>query len=100
MLAGMTQRTYKLFIKPTCPWCISARAWLDRAGIVYEAVDVGQNAQAAEELRRVSGQRYVPTLVVETEGESTSVGRLVLSDFGVDELEEFARRHKLIDANV
>jgi glutaredoxin len=91
---------YKLFIKPWCPWCVSARAWLDQAGVVYDAIDVGQSAQAAEELWRVSGQRYVPTLVVEGLRGEEAGKPLVLADFGTDELEEFARRHNLKRQNV
>ncbi len=100
LMRTMAKVKYKLFIKPWCPWCVSARAWLDRAGIVYDAIDVGQCADSADELWRVSGQRYVPTLVVEGLVGGEADKPLVLADFGTDELEEFARRHNLIGQNV
>ena len=50
-------------------------------------MDVRRNAVALDELKRVSGQTYAPTLVI---------GNLVLPDFGPDELEEFLKEHKIL----
>jgi Glutaredoxin and related proteins len=71
-----------LYIKPACPWCREAVAFLDEHGIPYRRVDVGQDAQARCDMERVSGQSKVPTL--DWNGE-------VLADFGVDELVPFLR---------
>jgi glutaredoxin 3 len=86
-----------LYTKSWCPWCISARAWLDRAGFSYEPIEVGEVPGAAEELRRISGQRYVPTLLVHN---ADGAAPFILPDFGPDELEAFVRHHKLTPDNV
>ena len=30
----------KLYVKTWCPWCVSAREWLDARGYRYELIDV------------------------------------------------------------
>ena len=30
----------KLYVKLWCPWCVSAREWLDARGYRYELIDV------------------------------------------------------------
>jgi glutaredoxin len=77
----------KLFVKIWCPWCVEARAWLDRHGIVYELVDVEKNRADFDEMIAVSGQRKTPTLL--------TCSGAVLADFGTDELEVFAAQHNL-----
>jgi hypothetical protein len=42
---------------------------------------------AFNELRRISGQTYAPTLVI---------GDLFLPDFGPDELEDFLNEHNIL----
>jgi len=76
-----------LYVKAGCPWCHRAEDYLDKAGYKYHRIDVRRDAGALQELKRVSGQTYAPTLVV---------GELVLSDFGPDELEEFLNEHNLL----
>ena len=78
--------TLLLYIKPLCPWCVSARRHLDERGYRYETVDITQSPDAAAEMRRLSGQGLVPTLVA---------GELVLADFGPEELAEFLDRHSI-----
>lgn len=69
----------KLYTRALCGWCIEAKKYLHEHGIVFEEVDVSDPA-AYEEMQRISGQRYVPTIVVD--------GR-VLADFDVNQLEQF-----------
>lgn len=73
-------RRIRLFIKPGCPWCHQAMAWLDRRQVRYETLDVIRDRSAWAEMLRLSGQTRAPVLEVE--------GR-VLADFGVWELERF-----------
>jgi len=80
--------TLKLYVKVWCQWCVMAQEWLDARGYRYELIDVEQNRADYEEMIRISGQRYTPTLLL---GESG----LVLPDFGPPELEEFLRRHQI-----
>jgi glutaredoxin len=56
---------------------------LKRLGIEYKAVNVSKDDDAFEEMVRLSGQSYAPTLVVNGE---------VLADFGPEELEPFLKR--------
>jgi glutaredoxin-like YruB-family protein len=70
----------KLYTRKWCGWCLDAKDYLREHGIAFEEVDVGHDSAANEEMRRLSGQRYVPTIVAD--------GR-VLANFDVRQLEEF-----------
>ena len=63
-----------------CGWCIDAKNYLQQQGMAFESVDVGQNPAAYEEMKKLSGQTYVPTIVVDGK---------VLADFDVAQLEAF-----------
>jgi len=75
----------RLFIKPYCPWCHKAVAWLDAAGVKYEALDVIADAEAFAEMREISGQTLAP--VIDVDGE-------ILADFGPEELAKFWEKLK------
>jgi glutaredoxin 3 len=83
----MSSKSMVLYVKTGCPWCRLAEEYLDKHGYKYEATDVRRDRAAFEELRRISGQTYAPTLVI---------GDLVLPDFGPDELEDFLKRHNVL----
>ena len=74
----------RLFIKSYCPWCHRAMRWLDEQGIEYETFDVIANAEAFDEMVRLSGQELAP--VIEMDGK-------VLADFGPEQLAEFWRKN-------
>ena len=78
----MTQSALIFYVKTGCPWCINAEEYLNRHGYEYERVDVQQDRAAFDEMNRVSGQTYAPTLVI---------AEKVLADFGPEELEQFLR---------
>jgi glutaredoxin len=75
-----------LYIKRTCPWCIEAQRYLDQMGYTYREVDVNASQASFSEMQKISGQRFVPTLVV---------GSKVLADFGTPELQEFLKAEGL-----
>lgn len=75
----------RLFIKPYCPWCHKATAWLDARNINYVTLDVIADNEAFAEMREISGQTLAP--VIDVDGE-------VLADFGPDELEKFWEKLK------
>jgi glutaredoxin len=77
----------KLYVKTWCPWCVTAREWLDSRGFRYQLVDVEANDADYAEMRRLSGQSKTPTLVLDN-------GQL-LPDFGPDELAAFVKEHGL-----
>ena len=79
-----------LYIKPGCPWCRDAVAYLDAQGFTYHQIDVLSDADAYAEMQRLSGQSLTPTLVVD-DGETLKI----LPDFGVDELVPFLESHRI-----
>jgi len=46
-----------IYTTPTCPYCVQAKALLDKLGIPYETIDVATNAEAREEMIKLSGGR-------------------------------------------
>ena len=52
----------------------------------HQEVDVDRDSAAYDEMIKLSGQRFTPTLVAD--------GR-VLADFGTDELEIFLKQHSI-----
>ena len=78
----MARSALILYVKTGCPWCSNAEEYLDRQGYEYQRVDVQQDRAAFDEMERVSGQTYAPTLVI---------AEKVLADFGPEELEQFLR---------
>ena len=75
----------RLFIKPYCPWCHKAIAWLDAHGAKYETLDVIADQEAFAEMKEISGQTLAP--VIDVDGE-------VLADFGPEELAKFWEKLK------
>jgi glutaredoxin 3 len=82
----MTSNSMILYVKAGCPWCRQAEVYLDERGYKYERMNVRQDRAAFDELKRISGQTYTPTLVF---------GDHVVSDFGLDQLEEFLKEHNI-----
>lgn len=74
----------RLFIKPGCPWCDEAMAWLDARSLHYQALDVIRDAAAREEMFALTRQTKAPC--IEVDGK-------VLADFGADELEAWWKQH-------
>jgi glutaredoxin 3 len=72
-----------LYVKSNCPWCNEVIAYLDHKKILYRKVLVSGNAEAMQEMIKLSGQSKAPTL--DWNGE-------ILADFGVDELIPFLTR--------
>ncbi len=73
----------KLYSRKWCAWCLDAKDYLKGRGIAFEEVDVGKDPAADEEMQRVSGQHYVPTIVVDGN---------VLANFDVGQLKAFLSR--------
>lgn len=73
-------KNVRLFIKPGCPWCHDAIAWLDAKGVTYETIDVISDPDGMAEMKRLTGQTLAPS--IEVDGQ-------VLADFGADEIERW-----------
>jgi len=80
----------RLFMKPFCPWCHKAVAWLDERGLKYEALDVIADSKAFTEMVNLSGQRLAP--VIDVDGK-------ILADFGPDELAKFWKQFEATDGH-
>ncbi len=78
------ETTMIVYVKPWCPWCVEALAWLDRAGYCYEVKDVLTDSAAYARMKEISGQSLTPTL---------EIGGLVLADFDIGQLEKFLQLH-------
>lgn len=74
--------TPTLYVKTGCPYCKAATDYLDEKKISYEKIDVRGSDKGMKKLQEISGQTKTPTL--DWDGK-------VLSDFGVEQLEEFLR---------
>lgn len=56
-----------VYTTPTCPYCRSAKRFLQERNIPFREVDVSRDPQAAAELVRRTGQTGVP--VIDVNGE-------------------------------
>ncbi len=72
--------TIKLYSRSLCGWCQDAKRYLKEHNLTFDEVDVGRDPAAYEEMKRLSGQTFVPTIVVDGK---------VLADFDVAQLEKF-----------
>jgi glutaredoxin 3 len=69
-----------------CGWCLDAKDYLKHHNIPFDEIDVGKDAAANQEMQRLSGQHYVPTITIDGH---------VLANFDVGQLGEFLRKLKL-----
>jgi glutaredoxin 3 len=77
----------KLFSREWCSWCIDAKEYLTARGYRFAEINVGQDRAAYEEMKELSNQTYVPSLVA---------GDEVLANFDTDQLEKFLREHDIV----
>ncbi len=60
-------RKVTVYSTKNCPYCRMAKAFLDKHGVPYESIDVGENSDAAKKMIDLSGQRGVPVILVDDE---------------------------------
>ena len=75
-----------LYSRAMCSWCVDAKDFLQARGYAFTEVDVGRNRAAYKEMKELSDQSYVPTLVA---------GEEVLANFDVHQLEKFLDQHQI-----
>jgi len=61
------QHHIRVFSTPSCPYCVTLKAFLDEKGFKYEDIDVAEDDKAREEMIQKSSQMGVP--VVEIDGQ-------------------------------
>ena len=63
----------EVYTTPTCPYCTKLKDWLENENINYEAIDLSQNKEKAQELIQKTGQRGVPQTLIKKDGEEKAV---------------------------
>lgn len=53
-----------VYLTPYCPYCVRARALLDRKGVPYRVIDVGTDPALWAEMERRSRRSTVPQIFV------------------------------------
>ncbi|MDD4874269.1 MAG: Uxx-star family glutaredoxin-like (seleno)protein [Dehalococcoidales bacterium] len=61
----MTAKNVTVYSTPTCPYCVRAKEYLTKRGVVYKDLNVAVNQEAAQEMVQKSGQMSVPVIVVD-----------------------------------
>lgn len=57
--------TIELYTTPTCPYCLAAKALLDKKGVKYtEYTVIGDPAKRQEMLERANGRHTVPQIFI------------------------------------
>jgi len=74
----------EIYTQDWCPYCVRAKALLDRKGVAYTEIDAPGGSEAREESIRRSGRTSVPQVFVD----GTCLG-------GSDDLAELERAGKL-----
>ncbi len=54
-----------IYSTPTCPYCKMAKQYMTENNVAFKDVDVSEDAKAAEEMIRKSGQMGVPVIDVD-----------------------------------
>lgn len=81
----MTAKPVEIYTTPWCPFCLRAKALLDRKGIAYTEYDVSfDDAKRLEMIQRADGRSTVPQIFIDGRG----IG-------GSDELHALERAGKL-----
>lgn len=75
-----------LYSRAMCSWCEDAKEYLTERGYQFTEIDVGRDRAAYQEMKELSDQTYVPTLVA---------GEEVLANFDTDQLERFLNEHRI-----
>lgn len=57
----------KVYSTSTCPYCIMAKEFLKKNNIEFEAIDVGLDPVARQEMIDTSGQMGVPVINIDGE---------------------------------
>ncbi|MFZ9035440.1 MAG: glutaredoxin 3 [Francisellaceae bacterium] len=56
----------EIYTKPTCPYCVDAKALLDKKGQVYREYDIAKKPELrAEMMQRAGGRTTVPQIFID-----------------------------------
>lgn len=54
----------EMYSTPVCPYCVRAKALLDKKGVAYADVNVMMNGAKRKEMEKRSGARTVPQIFI------------------------------------
>lgn len=74
----------QIYLTPWCPYCVRAKALLQRKGVTFEEIDVDGDTEKRAWLTKTTGSRTVPQIFID----GRSVG-------GCDDLHDLDRRGEL-----
>ena len=64
----MAMADVELYTTPFCPYCMRARALLDRKGVAFTDIDITEESgRRAEMIRRAGGRTSVPQIFIDGE---------------------------------
>lgn len=66
----------KIYIKPSCPYCIRLLELLDEAGMLYEKIDVLSSPELNEIMMEKSGSMGVPEV---------EIANVIIPDYATEE---------------
>ncbi len=52
----------KIYTKPLCPYCVRAKALMDKLGFDYSEIDVSRDRSLLQKMMQLSGRRTVPQI--------------------------------------
>lgn len=59
----------EIYTKPTCPYCVRAKALLDKKGVSYQEIDVSASPALQDAMKeRANGRRTVPQIFINDQG--------------------------------
>ena len=59
----------EIYTKPTCPFCIRAKALLDQRSVAYQEIDVSNNPSLQQAMaERADGRYTVPQIFIDNVG--------------------------------
>lgn len=80
-----------VYFTDSCPYCKMVKAYLDRRGVEYRAINVGRDHQAARAMIERSGQYGVPVTMVDDEVivgyDAKRLGELFGEEHSADEID-------------
>ena len=70
----MQVKSIKIYSTSWCPDCFRSKTFLDEKGIVYENIDIEQNPEFIEIVKKINnGMQSVPTIIISYEDDSQKV---------------------------
>ena len=53
-----------VYTTKVCPYCVQAKQFLDKKGVVFQEIRVDQDPEQLKEMMQKSGQRTVPQIFI------------------------------------